>query len=78
MNDTLHLATLRILTQCPDGRIWPVGRERLAKDASPLVRGAAAELLGWNRDLPVNRAALLAGCRDDYRLGRIRSDAAWK
>jgi len=71
--EVVSASLLRLLANCPDGRIWPAARRRMEADPSPLVRAAAAELLGWRRDIPANRAALLAGCRDDYRLVRIRS-----
>lgn len=67
---------LRLFAGCPDPRTGPAARGRMASDASPLVRGAAADLLAYRRDEPANRDALLAGCRDDYRLVRVRSAIA--
>ncbi|MCX7819005.1 MAG: ammonia-forming cytochrome c nitrite reductase subunit c552 [Kiritimatiellae bacterium] len=67
---------LRLLADCPDPRAAAAARQRLAIDPSPLVRAAATELLGRQRDAPPNRAALFAGCRDEARLVRIRSALA--
>jgi tetratricopeptide (TPR) repeat protein len=71
--EVVAASAFRLLVTCPDARVPTVARERLASDSSPLVRAAAAEFLGWHRADPRNRDALLAGCRDQYRLVRIRS-----
>ncbi len=67
---------LRLLPECPDARVAAAAHERLAADPSPLVRAAAAELLAHHRTDPRVRDALLAGCRDPFRLVRIRSAIA--
>lgn len=71
--EIVSASLLRLMADCPDPRAPAAARERLADDASPLVRAAAAELLAFHRIDPRNRDALLAGCRDDTRLVRIRS-----
>ncbi|MBM4155252.1 MAG: tetratricopeptide repeat protein, partial [Lentisphaerae bacterium] len=67
---------LRLMVNCPDPRVAPAARARMAADASPLVRGAAAELLAYHRAERASLDALLAGCRDDFRLVRVRSAIA--
>jgi tetratricopeptide (TPR) repeat protein len=74
--EVVSASLLRLMVNSPDPRVWPAARERMTSDASPLVRGAAAELLAYNRGDRANRDALLAGCRDDYRLVRVRSAIA--
>jgi tetratricopeptide (TPR) repeat protein len=60
---------IRLLETCPDDRKWPAIRAALG-DPSPLVRAAAASVLGaeWS---PENRRALVAASSDEFRLVRV-------
>ncbi|MEW6659249.1 MAG: ammonia-forming cytochrome c nitrite reductase subunit c552 [Thermodesulfobacteriota bacterium] len=70
--DEVYAAGLiRLLAPCGDPRKWPALAQAL-KDASPLVRGAAAAGLEGHYP-PEARDALLAAVGDDYRLVRIRA-----
>jgi tetratricopeptide (TPR) repeat protein len=65
---------IRLLARCHDERKWPVIVSAL-RDASPLVRGAAAAGLGEYLT-PKASIALLATTEDDVRLVRVRAASA--
>lgn len=73
--DEIYATSLvRLLRACPDDSKWPAIIKSM-KDASPLVRSAAAETLdGYCTRESVG--ALLDGTRDEYRLVRVRSAAS--
>jgi len=74
--EMVSASLLRLLVDCPDPRAVAAARERLESDRSPLVRAAATELLARHRHDPRVRAALIQGCRNEYRLVRVRSAIA--
>lgn len=65
---------IRLLGVCEDGRKWGALREAM-KDASPLVRAAAAAGLAGD-GAKESVEALLAGTGDAFRLVRIRAAGA--
>jgi tetratricopeptide (TPR) repeat protein len=60
---------IRLLETCPHEEKWPVLRAAL-KDPSPLVRSAAAAVLGAEVSAD-NRRALLTAAADEFRLVRV-------
>jgi len=73
--DEIYATSLiRLLRSCEDPKKWPV-IIRAIKDPSPLVRGAATELLA-DAPSPQTNRALLEATGDDYRLVRIRAAMA--
>jgi tetratricopeptide (TPR) repeat protein len=66
---------VRLLVNCPDPAKWPVIRKLTLKNPSPLVRAAAADLLGAGLD-PAAVETLGAAASDDYRLVRVRAAAS--
>ena len=65
---------IRLLGQCDDPEKVPVLRG-LLNNTSPLVRGAAVEVLGQNPNIEVLQD-FAAAASDDYRLVRVRAAAA--
>jgi tetratricopeptide (TPR) repeat protein len=68
-DQVLATSMVRLLDECGDARKWPVLRKAV-RDASPLVRSAAAYHLRPNL-VPETVGLLLAACRDEYRIVRI-------
>jgi len=66
---------IRLLASCPDERKWTAIRAAM-KDASPLVRSAAAVALRENLHVAESRQLLLDATEDEYRLVRIRAAGA--
>jgi tetratricopeptide (TPR) repeat protein len=65
------VSMIRLLRSCPIDAKWPAVLAA-ARDPSPWVRAAAMEAMGDRLDA-AQLAALVAGCRDDSRLVRIRA-----
>ena len=73
--DEVHATSLiRLLRSCENENKWPTVLKAL-RDASPLVRAAAAETLSDHLTSDVVDA-LLKATRDDYRLVRVRAAAS--
>lgn len=73
-DEVFAAALVRLLRGCEDERKWPLLFKAMT-DASPLVRGAAADGLEGHGS-PESVAALLKAARDEYRLVRVRAAAA--
>jgi tetratricopeptide (TPR) repeat protein len=74
-DEIIAASLIRLLRACPDESKWPVILNAL-KDPSPLIRSAAAPVLGDNLAAPEARTALLHATEDEYRVVRIRAAAA--
>jgi tetratricopeptide (TPR) repeat protein len=70
-NEVVAASLIRLLNACPD-HAKVVALVRALKDASPLVRAAAAAALD-PRHSSEARDALVAATRDEYRLVRLRA-----
>lgn len=66
---------VRLLANCPEESKWAVVRRVTLRDPSPLVRAAAADLLGARLDAAAIET-LAAAAADDFRLVRVRAASA--
>ena len=74
-DEIVATSLLRLLSNCESQTKWPVVIQILQKDASPLVRAAAAQALeGYVTDKSLRILAKATG--DEYRLVRVRAATA--
>lgn len=71
-DEVVATSLIRLLRTSDSQKQWPVLIGVLQKDPSPLVRAAAADVLGANLTDSSLRA-LLDAARDEYRLVRVRA-----
>ncbi len=73
-DEVVATSLIRLLRACDEPRKWSAIVAAL-KDPSPMVRGAAAEVLG-EYPHPASLEELFTATRDDFRLVRIRAAGA--
>jgi tetratricopeptide (TPR) repeat protein len=73
-DEVFAASLIRLLQSCPDARKWPAVFGAL-KDASPLVRSAAAGALDGS-GAPEARSALTVAAGDDWRVVRVAAAAS--
>ena len=74
-DEVIAASLLRLLCGCESEAKWPVAIAAVEKDASPLVRAAAAQALDGYRTAE-SLTALARATGDAYRLVRVRAAAA--
>ena len=74
-DEVVATSLLRLLSGCESPAKWPAVIKALERDASPLVRAAAAQTLGEYASAE-SAGALVGATGDEYRLVRVRAAAA--